>query len=48
MNSLSLSVILESFSKSVLGEAKDHLICSHHKDGQSTDEQEPDPGHAVG
>lgn len=47
MNSLSLQVNLESVSKSVLDEAKDHLICSYHKDGQSTDEQEPSPGHAV-
>lgn len=47
MHSLSLSVILESVSKSALGEAKDHLICPHHKEGQCTDEWEPDPGHAV-
>lgn len=31
MDSPSLSVILESISKSALGEAKDHLICPHHK-----------------
>lgn len=48
MHSLSLSVILEWVSKSALAAAKDHLICPYHKEGQSTDVQEPAPGDAVG